>query len=41
MTYFEVLVEGGSDVPTMREILVRRFNAQGQFQHFNIFTPIG
>lgn len=25
MTYFEVLVEGGSDVPTMRELLTRKF----------------
>lgn len=30
MTYFEVLVEGGSDVPTMREILVRRFGMEEQ-----------
>ncbi len=25
MTYFEILVEGGSDVPTLREIMTRRF----------------
>lgn len=25
MTYFEVLVEGGSDVPTIREVLTRKF----------------
>ena len=25
MTYFEVLVEGGSDVPALREVLVRKF----------------
>ena len=25
MTYFEVLVEGASDVPTLREVLVRKF----------------
>jgi hypothetical protein len=25
MTYFEVLVEGGSDVPALREILTRKF----------------
>jgi hypothetical protein len=26
MTYFEVLVEGGSDVPVLHEILTRKFN---------------
>jgi len=31
MTYFEVLVEGASDVPALREVLVRRFGmVEGQ-----------
>jgi len=31
MTYFEVLVEGASDVPAVREVLVRRFGlVEGQ-----------
>lgn len=31
MTYFEVLVEGGSDVPALREVLVRKFGlTEGQ-----------
>jgi hypothetical protein len=28
MTYFEVLVEGGSDVPVVREVLMRKFGLQ-------------
>ena len=31
MTYFEILVEGGSDVPALREVLVRKFGlTEGQ-----------
>ncbi len=40
MTYFEVLVEGGADVPTMREILVRRFGLEEQ-THFRIHPHKG
>ena len=28
MSYFEVLVEGGSDVPVLREILTRKFKLE-------------
>lgn len=32
MSYFEVLVEGNSDVPVLREILVRKFGLQEKLQ---------
>ncbi|MES2263845.1 MAG: DUF4276 family protein [Pseudomonadota bacterium] len=40
MTYFEVLVEGGSDVPALREILTRRF-ALEENTHFRIHPHKG
>lgn len=40
MIYFEVLVEGGSDVPTLREILTRRFNLE-ENTHFRIHPHKG
>lgn len=40
MTWFEVLVEGGSDVPAVREILVRRFGLEEQ-THFRIHPHKG
>ncbi|MBE2967665.1 DUF4276 family protein [Burkholderia cepacia] len=40
MSYFEVLVEGGSDVPTLREILTRRFNLE-EVTHFRIHPHKG
>lgn len=40
MTYFEVLVEGASDVPTVREVLVRRFSLV-EGEHFRIHPHRG
>jgi len=40
MSYFEVLVEGGSDVPTLREILTRKFNLE-EDTHFRIHPHKG
>jgi hypothetical protein len=40
MSYFEVLVEGGSDVPTLREIMTRRFNLEENV-HFRIHPHKG
>lgn len=40
MSYFEVLVEGGSDVPALREILTRKFNLEENV-HFRIHPHKG
>ena len=40
MTYFEVLVEGGSDVPALREVLVRKFGLT-EGQNFRIHPHKG
>ncbi|CAN7543654.1 DUF4276 family protein [Trinickia sp. LjRoot230] len=40
MSYFEVLVEGGSDVPTLREIMIRKFNLE-ENTHFRIHPHKG
>lgn len=40
MNYFEVLVEGGSDVPTMRELFTRRFGLEEKI-HFRIHPHKG
>jgi hypothetical protein len=40
MTYFEVLVEGGSDVPALREVLTRRFGLV-ENEHFRIHPHRG
>ena len=40
MNYFEVLVEGGSDVPTLRELFTRRFGLEEKV-HFRIHAHKG
>lgn len=40
MSYFEVLVEGASDVPTLREVLTRRFGLI-EGEHFRIHPHKG
>jgi hypothetical protein len=40
MNYFEVLVEGGSDVPTVRELFERKFGLQEKI-HFRIHPHKG
>ena len=40
MTWFEILVEGGSDVPALREILTRKF-ALEENTHFRIHPHKG
>lgn len=40
MNYFEVLVEGGSDVPTMRELFTRKFGLEEKV-HFRIHPHKG
>lgn len=40
MTYFEVLVEGASDMPALREVLTRRFKLK-EGEHFRIHAHKG
>ncbi|MFN0244638.1 MAG: DUF4276 family protein [Planctomycetota bacterium] len=40
MTFLEILVEGSSDVPVVREILTRRFG-RTEFEHFRIHAHQG
>jgi Domain of unknown function (DUF4276) len=40
MTFFEVLVEGSSDVPAVREVLTRRFGLR-EYEHFRIHPHQG